>query len=162
MNVEIRPIRADDAACLSDAWALSSLESRQCRMNAPLARIRPAELRYLTEVDHHDHEAMVAIDNDSGRLVGVMRYIRMATRSDEADLAALVVDDWQRHGVGTALFPELAAHALEDGIERFRAIVSPENSPAIAALRRRGAQQDTHDCELDFVLPVQRAVTARA
>jgi RimJ/RimL family protein N-acetyltransferase len=131
-------------------------------MNGTLGRLPPTELRYLTEVDHHDHEAMVAIDTDTGRLIGVMRYIRMATRSDEAELAALVVDDWQRHGVATALLDELAAHALRDGIERFRAIVSPENSPAIAALRRLGAQPVTRDGELDYVVPIQSTLMARS
>jgi hypothetical protein len=77
MALEIRPIRATDAACLSDAWARTSPESRRRRMNGTLAYLRPAELRYLSEVDHHDHEALVAIDTDTGRLVGVMRYIRI-------------------------------------------------------------------------------------
>ena len=161
MPLEIRPIRPNDAACLSDAWARSSPESRHRRMNGTLASLRPAELRYLTEVDHHDHEAMVAIDTDTGRLIGVMRYIRTASQLEEAELAALVVDDWQRHGVATALLAELSTHALEDGIEHFRAIVSPQNTPAIAALRRLGAHSVSRAGEIHFLLPVERTLLVR-
>jgi RimJ/RimL family protein N-acetyltransferase len=162
MPLEIRPIRATDAACLSDAWARSSPESRRLRMNGTLAHLQPAELRYLTDVDHHDHEAMVAIDTDTGRLVGVMRYIRTPEDPVEAELAALVIDDWQRRGVATALLTELSAHALADGIERYRAIVSPENAPAIAALRRAGATGRSRDGEVHFVLPVATTVALAA
>src|SRR5215204_1601495 len=154
MPLEIRPIAATDAACLSDAWAHTSPESRRRRMNGTLAALRPSELRYLTEVDHHDHEAMVAIDSETGRLVGVMRYIRTPDHPEEAELAALVVDDWQRRGVATALLAKLSEHARADGVERYRAIVSPENTPAIAAIVRLGATPRAHDGELHFLLPV--------
>jgi len=160
MPLEIRPIRADDAACLSDAWVRSSPESRHRRMNGTLAHLRPAELRYLTQVDHHDHEALVAIDRDTDRLIGVMRYIRTPSRPDEAELAALVVDDWQRRGVATALLAALCVHARGDGIERFRAIVSPENTPALASLRRLGARATSHDGELHFLLPIESTLSA--
>lgn len=160
MPLEIRPIRADDAACLSDAWARSSPESRHRRMNGTLSRLRPTELRYLTEVDHHDHEAMVAIDQATDRLIGVMRYIRTPSRPDEAELAALVVDDWQHHGVATALLAELSDHARDDGIKRFHAIVSPENTPALAALRRLSARPMSHDGEVHFFLPIESTLSA--
>ena len=154
MSVEIRPIRATDAACLSDAWARSSPESRHRRMNGTLASLHPAELRYLTKIDHHHHEAMVAIDTDTGRLIGVMRYIRSPDDPEEAELAALVVDDWQRRGVARSLLAKLSTHAAAHGVERYRAIVSPENTPVIAALRRMGAVPRSRDGELHFLLPV--------
>ena len=41
------------------------------RFLGPHGPLSAAELRYLTEVDHHDHEAILAIDPESGRSVGV-------------------------------------------------------------------------------------------
>ena len=159
-SVEIRPIRSGDGALLDDAWARTTPQSRRRRMNGTLEHLRPSELRYLTEIDHHDHEAMVAIDPDTGRLVGVMRYIRCPDAPEDAELAALVVDNWQRRGVATALLAELSAHALADGIETYRAIVSPENTPAIAALTRLGARRRYLDGELHFLVPVRNTVAA--
>src|SRR5690349_5870012 len=156
MPIQIRPIRPDDAACLSDAWARSSPDSRRRRMNGTLARLRPAELRYLTEVDHHDHEAVVALDTETGRLIGVMRYIRLPGCPRDAELAALVVDDWQRHGVARALLAALAEHARADGVTHFHAVVAPENTPAIAALRRLEAHMTSREGEVHFRFPVPR------
>jgi hypothetical protein len=48
-------------------------------------------LRYLTEVDHRDHEAIVALDDASGEGVGVVRYVRSGT-PDGAEVAVTVTD----------------------------------------------------------------------
>jgi hypothetical protein len=33
-------------------------------------------IRYLTEIDHHDHEAMIALDEQTGAGIGVACYVR--------------------------------------------------------------------------------------
>jgi hypothetical protein len=65
-RIEIRPIRADDKQALEDGYERLSDSSRYRRFLSPHLSLRPAELRYLTEIDHHDHEARVAIDRASG------------------------------------------------------------------------------------------------
>jgi hypothetical protein len=40
--------------------------------------LSPSELRYLTDIDHHDHEALGAPAAINGRGLGVARYIRAA------------------------------------------------------------------------------------
>lgn len=72
--------------------------------------------------------------------------------------AALVVDDWQRHHLAASLLAELSTRAVADGIERYRAIVSLENGPAVAALRRLGAVPRSRDGELHFLFPVASTV----
>ena len=54
-----------------------SEESRYRRFLAPMQELSGSMLRYLTEVDHHDHEALVAVGAD-GTLVGVARSVRSA------------------------------------------------------------------------------------
>lgn len=54
-------------------------------------------LRYLTDIDHHDHEALVALDL-GGRGVGVARYIRHPADPQAAEPAVAIVDDWHRRG----------------------------------------------------------------
>jgi len=94
------------------------------------------QLCYLTEVDHHTHEALVAIDLDSARGIGVARFIRSTTDPTAADAAVAVVDDWQGRGLGTALLKALAARAREERVERFTASVLAGNSPMLELVRR--------------------------
>jgi len=58
----IRPIRADDTHALKRGFARMSERSRYRRFLSPHWQLMPDELRYLTEVDHRDLEALVAID----------------------------------------------------------------------------------------------------
>jgi GNAT superfamily N-acetyltransferase len=44
----------------------------------------------------------------------VARYDRMIG-TDDAEIAFVVADDWQRRGIASALFPKLQAHAVKNG-----------------------------------------------
>src|SRR6516225_9482562 len=57
-TVLIRPVRGTDAPLLADGFARLSPRSRQMRFLGTKTTLSGAELRYFTEVDHHDHEAI--------------------------------------------------------------------------------------------------------
>ena len=135
-SVLIRPIRPQDREALERAFARLSERSRYTRFLAPMEQLSPTMLTYLTEVDHSDHEALIAFDRRSGEAVGVARYVR--TESDAAEAAVTVVDDWQGRGLGTGLTSLLAERALEQGIGRFTAVVLAENREMIALLESLG------------------------
>ena len=80
-------------------------------------------------VDHHDHEAILAIDPESGRTVGVARYVHDPKRRDSAEVAFAVLESWQGRGIGTALMRGLADRARVEGISRFTALMLAHNSP---------------------------------
>jgi RimJ/RimL family protein N-acetyltransferase len=101
-----------------------------------MERLSPSMLAYLTEVDHHDHEALIAFDARSGDPAGVARYVR--TDGASAEAAVTVIDDWQGRGLGTGLTSLLAERALEEGIERFTAVLLAENKEMIALLESLG------------------------
>ena len=44
-----------------------------------MAELTDDIVTYLTDVDHHDHEALAAIDAATGEGVGVARFVRCAT-----------------------------------------------------------------------------------
>jgi GNAT superfamily N-acetyltransferase len=68
---------------------------------SPTAHLSARQLAYLTEVDHRDHEALVAIEPSSRDGLGVARYVRSRENPREAEFAVAVADDWQRRGLGT-------------------------------------------------------------
>jgi GNAT superfamily N-acetyltransferase len=128
-EVEIRPIEPGDKGSLIDALEQSSGEAIYSRFLNPHGRLTASELRYLTEVDHSDHEALMAFDRTSGRGVGVARYIRDQERPERAEIAVSVLETWQGRGVGRALLHDLARRAGEEGITCFVALMLAENRP---------------------------------
>ena len=59
-QVKIRPIEAGDKQELQEGLHRLSEATVQRRFLVPKVRFTKAELRYLTEVDGHDHVAFVA------------------------------------------------------------------------------------------------------
>jgi len=119
-----------------------SEESRYRRFMAPIARFTDAQLRYLTEVDHVDHEALIALamaePDQPG--IGVARYVRLLDRPDTAEAAVTVIDDYHGRGLGTILLALLGTAALSHGVRRFRAYVLEENRPMRQVLESLGAE----------------------
>jgi GNAT superfamily N-acetyltransferase len=98
-----------------------------------------AELRYFTDVDHHDHEALGALNHADGRGVGIARYIRHAEDPQAAEIAVTIVDDWQGRGLGTELLTRLSGRARSEGIHRFTALVADDNMAMARLLRNMSA-----------------------
>jgi RimJ/RimL family protein N-acetyltransferase len=139
-TVLIRQVQPADAPLLADGFARLSPESRATRFLGAKKELSPAELRYLTDVDHHDHEAFGALEHPSGQGVGIARYIRHPTDSQTAEIAVTVVDGWQGRGLGTELIKQLSRHAWQEGIRRFTAMATADNLAAIRLLRAMRAQ----------------------
>ena len=134
----VRALRPDDAPGLAEAFEQLSETSRYRRFFTAKPHLSEQTLAFLTDVDHHDHEALVAVAPDSGQLVGVARFIRIPGEPDLAEVAVTVIDSWQRRGLGTALLRELAQRAAEEGIRHFTAEMLAENKPMLTLARRPG------------------------
>lgn len=152
----LRPLRGDDRRRLTGAFERLSEESRYRRFFAPLRELSEDSLEYLVDIDHHDHEAIVALDPKTDQLIGVARYVRQAPGADRAEAAVVVADDWQRHGLGRALLERLASRAREEGIARFTALVQADNRRALDLLAEIGPTTRSFEgdlVELDIELP---------
>lgn len=137
-RLAIRPIRPEDKDLLLDHFAHLGPESRYRRFFGPHNALTDEELHYFTEVDHVLHEALLALDRDSGAPVGVARYIATAEAPDTAELAIAVTDEWQGRGVGSTLAQALVARARRNGIRHVTATVLASNAPMLALLRELG------------------------
>ena len=72
-RVTLRPIAPEDKPLLAASFERLSEESRYRRFFTPKNELSPAELAYLVDVDHKDHEAIIAIDPSSGEALGIAR-----------------------------------------------------------------------------------------
>lgn len=134
----IRQLTGADTELLADGFSRLSLASRQFRFLTGKPRLSAAELRHLTAVDHHDHEALVALSRSDGRAVGVARFVRYAANPQVADVAVTVVDEWHGRGLGTELVTRLVDRAVTEGLSRFTASIAADNLAVLRLLRNIG------------------------
>lgn len=161
-TVVLRPIRASDRDRLVEGFAHLSPESRYHRFLAPIEELSEPMVRYLTEVDHHDHEAIVAVDPLTGAGVGVARFVRLPDRPETAEAAVTVADEWQGRGVGTLLLAALSERARDEGIRTFTAMMLAANHDMLEVLepvaRVRVIDRRTGTVEIEVDVPPAGAI----
>ncbi len=96
-RVRIRECHRIDDELLVRGFARLGEGSRYKRFLTPVPALTKRMVRYLPQVDCHDHEALIALGE----------------RSDEA--AVTVIDDWQHRGLGALLLEAIGAGAHADG-----------------------------------------------
>jgi RimJ/RimL family protein N-acetyltransferase len=132
--VQIRQIRPDDAAALVRAYANLGGQSRYRRFFTVMPELPEATLKAAVDVDHVNHEALVAEPLPSAEIVGECRFIRLPDQPDTAEVGVTVVDAWQGRGLGSALLACLSEYALKAGIDYFTAEILAENRTMLALL----------------------------
>ena len=99
--------RPADAPLLDSLLAGLSERSRYQRFQTAKPRLNSRERAFLAGADGHHHLALVALD-PAGAPLAVARAVRLRDRPDTAEIAAEVVDAWQRRGLGSDLIARLA------------------------------------------------------
>jgi acetyltransferase len=124
----IRPIGPEDRQRLKEGFESSSEESRFLRFLSPQPELSSTQLDYLTAVDHVRHEALIAVNPETGESFGTARYFRSDEDSQTAEFAVGVGDRWMRIGLGTALLTALVIRAREAGVTRITGVIHVENT----------------------------------
>ncbi len=151
----LRPLERDDGERLKQAFNRLSPTSRYRRFFRSIDEMSDRELAYLVNVDHHDHEAILALDPQQDVALGVARYVRAGEDVHRAEAAVAVADDWQGIGLGRALLEHLSERARAAGIDHFTALIQSDNRRAIDALTALGRTTATYAdafVELDIEL----------
>jgi len=135
-RIGFRPLDREDREGLSLLFERMSPQSRYRRYLSPKPELSSRELTFLTDVDHVTHEALAAVDQRDGSLVGTGRYVVYRENPRVADMALEVVDDLQGKGIGGALGRRVVTRARQNGIDSLTAMLMWENRPARALLGR--------------------------
>jgi RimJ/RimL family protein N-acetyltransferase len=118
----VRAIRSDDATALQAFHHRLSADTVRNRFFAVHPRLSDDEARRFTDLDPGQQALVATFDH---RIIAVGRYIRLG--SGEAEVAFVVQDGYQGHGIGTELFTLLARIGWDDGIRCFVADTFADN-----------------------------------
>lgn len=143
-RVRLRTVSPGDRAELAAGYRQLSERHRLPPVLHRPPRAHAAQLRFLTELDHHGHEAIGAEHPESGQGIGVARYVRSPADRTVAEVAVTVTDDWQGTGVGTALLDALAARGRAEDVTAFTAEILTENRAMSALSATLGSVAHEH------------------
>ncbi len=131
----VRPIRPDDAPRLVAFHEQLSPHSVYLRFFTFHPTLSQGEVERFTTVDYVNRLALVATAGD--RLIAVGRFDRVPGET-EAEVAFVVADEYQHHGIGSLLLDELARAAWQRGVEIFKADTLAENAAMLDVFRHAG------------------------
>jgi GNAT superfamily N-acetyltransferase len=134
-DLGVRPIYPTDAVALVRFHAHLSARSIQLRYFYPHLELQPAEITNLTCVDGFNRVAYV-VEHD-GDIIAVGRYDRLEDPCS-AEVAFVVADEYQDHGLGSMLLQRLVETAKRVGIGEFKACVLAENTAMLAVFHGAG------------------------
>jgi GNAT superfamily N-acetyltransferase len=164
LRYQVRPIRPDDGQRLVEFHARLSPRSVYLRFFTVHPTLSQAEVTRFTEVDYENRLALVATIGDD--LIAVARYDRPPGAA-EAEVAFVVDDAYQHHGVGSELLDQLADAALARGVTTFRAETLAENRSMLDVFHHAGylvqSSIEYGTVTLRFeIVPTEASVAARA
>lgn len=135
----LRPIARGDGERLRQGLQRLSIRSRYLRFHTPIRELSDEQVRYLTEVDHRDHVAWVALDPDHPERpgMGVARYIRL-DEPHVAEAAVTVADEYQGLGLGTVLLGVIGRVAAANGVTVLRNYVLDVNEEMLGLFDELG------------------------
>jgi GNAT superfamily N-acetyltransferase len=136
-TIVLRPIRAADADLLIEFHDRLSAHTQYLRFFGPKPRLTAREAQYLATTDFESRFAIVACaqEDSEERIVAVGRFDLAGPTAAEA--AIVVRDDYQRKGVGTAIFERLIEIARGRGIAAMSGEILAENDQMIGFLRAK-------------------------
>ncbi len=166
-DIFIRPIRPDDEPLMKEMFYSFSEQTVYLRYHGILKSMPHNRLQVFCNIDYETEMTLVATIGTAGseEVVAVGCYMADPARHG-AELAFAVRDDWQRKGLGTALFTRLVDIARAAGVRHFQADVLIANSGMLKIFHRCGLNIKTTMnngvVHVDMTLPIECAMTASA
>jgi acetyl coenzyme A synthetase (ADP forming)-like protein len=160
-TLRLRAPLDDDREALLEFFHALSPQSLYQRFHGART-VRPELVDPFLEPDWDDTGALIGTLADEGgeRIAAIANYARLRDPA-AAEVAFAVEDALQGRGVGTRLLEQLAALAAATGIERFLAIVLPENRPMLRVLEDAGfgATRELSSGEIEVELAISATET---
>lgn len=137
-DITLRPIRPEDEPLMVQFHQELSAETIKSRYLELLSLDERTTHNRLIRVCCSDYDRNIAIVAEhEGKIVGIARIVK-DLGTNEAHLTALVIDNFQNRGLGTALIEFLIHIAKEEYIHVLKADVCTDNVQMIKVLEKLG------------------------
>lgn len=153
----VRPLKATDERTLQEFFYTHDPETIFNRYFAPKLQLAHREAAKLCCVDYRSRMALAVFQqqDNAERIVAVARYANNP-RSNMAETAVVVHEEYRRLGIARYLLGQLERHAMGQGIEGFCSEILPGNEPMLDYHRSLGhslvysQESDTYQVEFRF------------
>jgi len=158
-SIHIRPVQEADRTAIHSFYERLSSESLWFRFLG-LPNLDWVT-RWSVDVDYADRYALVATAGPDRSIVAHGAYSR--TDAEHAEVAFVVADAWQQHGIATIMLAHLAAAAQQHQISVFIAWVAPSNHRMVQVFRDSGfpVRVRAKDGVIEVELPTSLSGDAR-
>jgi len=141
--LEIRAFKPHDREEFLSAVGRTSVLSLYRRFFTVKQEFSEKEKAFFLNVDFNKQVALIALTDEAGRkaIVGGGRYV--IVNPETAELAFVVIDEYQGQGIGTVLLRHLAVIARARGVQTLVADVLSENLPMLKVFQKSGLPMAT-------------------
>ena len=143
-EIFFRPIKPTDEPSLSEMLYSLSEKSVRTRYMIHTMAFPHKDIQRLTNIDYKQDIAIVGVvPRVSGEeIVAIAQYF-LDPKTQSAEVAFLVQDEWQRKGMGTFLLDYVTQIARQRGVKKFWAKVLPNNEPMLTIFHNSGYKINT-------------------
>jgi len=143
-EIFFRPVKPTDEPALSEMLYSLSEQSIQTRYFTHTMAFPHRDVQQLTNIDYYQDLAIVGVvPSVSGeQIVAIAQYF-LDPKTQAAEVAFIVQDEWQQKGMGTFLLDYITQIAKQRGVKRFYAKVLPRNKPMLTIFHNSGYKVNT-------------------
>lgn len=144
-EVTIRPVKPTDEDALAEMLYSLSPDSVKGRYFTHTKTFPHRDVQHLTNIDYEQNLSLVAVVPGAGgeeEIVAIAEYF-LEPKTQGAEVAFIVHDEWQQKGLGTILFQYLAQIATQRGVKNLFAKVLPQNKAMLAVFHNSGYPHHT-------------------
>jgi acetyltransferase len=160
-RIFVRRIRPDDERLFGDLLAHVSKEDLRLRFFDSIKEFSHQFIAKLTNLDFARAMALVAIDESSGEMLGVV-WLYSDSRHETGEYAILLRSNLKGRGLGWALMQLIIEYAKSEGLRRVDGQILQENSVMLKMCRELGFKvktnaEDRGVCDVTLVLEGQES-----
>jgi acyl-CoA hydrolase/RimJ/RimL family protein N-acetyltransferase len=155
--LNFRPIHPTDEPRMRDLFYKLSEATIYYRFMSHQKRVSRQQIQDFVYIDHRNDVTIVGtVPEAYGEDIIAVGSYYLDPKTNLAEVAFVVSDKWQNHGIGTFLLKHLMRIARRNGIRGFTAEVLTENKPMQAVINKSNCKirsrftGNVHSYEMDF------------